>query len=89
MPVAESLCCGTPVVGFKAGAPEQITIDDYSEFVEQGDVDALEAAIRCWLKKSISKEKIASEAKGKYSAETMVKRFLEVYRRILWTNKRN
>ena len=28
MVVAESLCCGTPVVGFKAGGPEQIAIKE-------------------------------------------------------------
>lgn len=36
MVCAESLCSGTPVVGFKAGAPEQISIQQYSEFVEYG-----------------------------------------------------
>src|SRR5690606_32654348 len=34
MIVAESLSCGTPVVGYKAGGPESITIEKYSEFVE-------------------------------------------------------
>lgn len=33
MVTAESLCCGTPVVGFKAGAPETIAIPECSEFV--------------------------------------------------------
>lgn len=84
MPVAESLCCGTPVVGFKAGAPEQIAIDEYSEFVEQGNIDELESAIRNWIKKYISEDEIASAAKEKYSAETMIRKFLEVYGRILW-----
>lgn len=41
MVTAESLCCGTPVVGFKAGAPEEITIPEYSAFVEQENVDGL------------------------------------------------
>ena len=39
MVTAESLCCGTPVVGFKAGAPEQIAIKEFSEFVEYGDLN--------------------------------------------------
>ena len=34
MVCAESLSCGTPIVGFKAGAPEQISLSDYSNFVE-------------------------------------------------------
>ena len=41
MVTAESLCCGTPIVGFKAGGPESIAIPTYSEFVDQGDLDAL------------------------------------------------
>lgn len=41
MVTAESLCCGTPVVGFKAGAPEQIAIKEFSEFVEYGDLNSL------------------------------------------------
>lgn len=40
MITAESLCCGTPIVGFKAGGPESIAIPDYSSFVEYGDMDA-------------------------------------------------
>ncbi len=34
MVTAESLCCGTPVVGFTAGGPESIAIDAFSNFVE-------------------------------------------------------
>ena len=41
MITAESLCCGTPVVGFKAGAPEMIAISEYSDFVDFGDVESL------------------------------------------------
>jgi len=33
---AESLACGTPVVGFKAGAPETISLQEFSTFVEYG-----------------------------------------------------
>ena len=45
MPVAESLSCGTPAVGFKAGAPERIGLPQYSEFVQYGDVNALQALL--------------------------------------------
>lgn len=43
---AESLCCGTPVVGFRAGGPESIAPPSCCKFVEYGDLDALEPALR-------------------------------------------
>jgi len=51
MVCAESLSCGTPVVGFQAGAPEIISIKRFSEFVPQGDIDALKDVVRNWLSK--------------------------------------
>ena len=47
MVCAESLCSGTPVVGFKAGAPEQISIQQYSEFVEYGKIDEKKISNEC------------------------------------------
>ncbi len=79
---AESLSCGTPVVGFKAGAPEQIALADYSEFVEYGDIDSLEATIRFWMnkKKSIS-ERIVLGASARYSKEVMFANYLALYKK--------
>lgn len=79
MPCAESLCRGTPVVGFKAGAPEQIALSRYSEFVEFGDLDALEAAVRRTLDTRFDPCEIAEAAQRAYSTDTMVQGFLEVY----------
>ena len=85
MPCAESLCCGTPVVGFKAGAPEQISLPEYSAFVEFGDISGLAALIRTWLsREGLDRDTIAADAKRAYSSETMVHAFMEVYRRVLW-----
>jgi glycosyltransferase involved in cell wall biosynthesis len=79
---AESLSCGTPVVGFKAGAPEQIALPEYSEFVEYGDMDALESSIRAWLnKKNFQKEQIADVAGAYYSKEKMYRKYFELYSR--------
>lgn len=84
MVCAESLCCGTPVVGFRAGAPEGIALPDHSCFVEQGDVDALEAAVREWLpRKAEGAAGLAREARVTYAKETMIKRYEEVYRELL------
>lgn len=81
MVCAESLCCGTPVAGFEAGAPEGIALEKYSSFVSPGDLDALEAAVRSWLWESpYEKTQICREAGGRYSKTRMCENYLEVYR---------
>lgn len=85
MPCAESLCCGTPVTGFRAGAPEQISLPEFGSFVEFGDLDALEAQLRFWLNRNdTDRNAVAQAAKKRYSAETMVNDFMNVYGRVLW-----
>ena len=82
MVTAESLCCGTPVVGFKAGAPEMITIDKYSSFVDQGDLDALERELRGWLQ-GMRPRQLAVDACEKYAKEIMCQHYSKVYHDIL------
>ena len=79
MPVAESLCCGTPVVGFKAGAPEQIALREYSAFVEYGDTDALYVAMQQMLCRSFDRERIAENAAERYGSENMVAEYVRLY----------
>ena len=84
MVCAESLCCGTPVVGFKAGAPETISLSDYSEFVEYGNVEGLQTAIEKWLcETDINKQKISKEAIPVYASEKMVEGYCAVYRQMV------
>lgn len=45
MTCAEALSCGTPVVGFKCGAPETVFKGAYVKFVEYGDLLGLMLAI--------------------------------------------
>ena len=80
MTVAESLCCGTPVVGYKAGGPESITLHEYSEFVTYSDVDALEKSILNWVEKPIEKKVLASIAEAKYSIEAMTSGYINQYK---------
>lgn len=80
MPCAESMCCGTPVVGFEAGAPEQIALKDYSGFAPFGDVDALEKLARSWMQREdIQRTVLAAEAKIAYGARSMVQSLMELY----------
>lgn len=83
MVTAESLCCGTPVVGFKAGGPESIAIKDASCFVEHGDVDKLAKAIREMSSISIDRSLISKQARDKYCSQTMAKSYLSVYDSLL------
>ena len=86
MPCAESLCCGTPVVGFKAGAPEQISLAEYSEFAEFGEIDQLEKLVRKWLSRTdLDTQIIAAKAAEKYSSQTMVRKYIDVYGRMIWS----
>jgi len=82
MVTAESLCCGTPVVGFEAGAPEMITIPEFSAFSEWPDMDRLEKNVRHMLCAGLSREQIADAAAKKYSKETMCENYVEIYRGI-------
>lgn len=79
MVTAESLCCGTPVVGFKAGAPETIALPEYSEFVDYGDVGALKSGIDHLIKREINKSVLSDLACEKYNAEKMFYNYFQYY----------
>ncbi len=79
MVTAESLCCGTPVVGFKAGAPETIAIPKYSRFVDYGDIYKLNSSVVEMLNQHLDKISISHEASMKYDAENMYKSYLNYY----------
>ena len=76
---AESLCCGTPVAGFEAGAPEMITIPEFSRFCTWPDMDALEENVRSLLDMSFDRGQIAEAAASKYSKDTMCEEYIQTY----------
>ena len=81
MTCAEALCCGTPVVGFKSGAPETIAIPEYSKFVEYGELDQLEEAVKQFLSKKTTENVkiIVEKAREKYSSQIMLKNYIALY----------
>lgn len=83
MITAESLCCGTPVVGFKAGGPESITLENYSFFANYGDLESLKDYLLTALSKKYVREDIAKEAHKKYAKEVMAQGYLELYKNLL------
>ncbi len=80
MVCAESFCCGTPVVGFQAGAPEQISLPEYSKFVAYGDEQALYATVKDFLSKDFSKQEIQKKAEKKYAKSAMTNGYIAVYK---------
>lgn len=86
MVTAESLCCGTPVVGFKAGGPETIALPSYSRFVEYGNIDALTNATTDILNSCFDAEQIALEAQQCYSRERMTNHYISIYKELMNEN---
>lgn len=80
MVCAESLCCGTPVVGFKAGAPEVISIPQYSTFVTYNEVEELVDAINGMLTLNLDRSEIEDKARKEYSNITMCDKYMHLYR---------
>ena len=75
MACAEALCCGTPIVGFKCGAPETVFSEPYAKFVEYGDIIKLIHELRIKLVQGEVGKKIYS----KYSDEKMLDGYIKVY----------
>ncbi|MCD4533750.1 glycosyltransferase [Nocardioides sp. cx-169] len=81
MVTAESLACGTPVIGYRAGGPEQIALPDHSTFVAQGDLPALAAAVELSTQSTeLEREAMSLRARDKYSNRRMTTEYLQIYR---------
>ena len=87
MVAAESLSCGTPVVGFEAGGPEAISLPEYSAFVPYGDLDRLLESTEGFLEKSFSKDEISCAARVAYAKESMTEGYMTVYEKLLRGNE--
>ena len=82
MVTAESLCCGTPVVGFKAGGPEQIAIKKYSKFTDHGNIEELVNAVL----EAVTDDKngdIFNLAKITYATDKMIQNYVICYKKLV------
>lgn len=82
MVCAESLACGTPIVGFDAGAPKEVAPDGYGIFVPYGNVDRLEEAVQSVFNGSISvksKRECVEFCKERYNKSLMFRSYLDIY----------
>ena len=86
MVTAESLACGTPVLGFDSGAPKTVAPPGYGNFVTYGDINALKSELYK-LKKGESPYKSSIEcqefASKMYAKEVMVSNYEKIYRKLL------
>ena len=80
---AESLCCGTPVVGFKAGGPETISIKEFSSFVEYADIAAIKSEMQRIISLQLDHKIVSERSIPVYDCNTMGKEMLDVYNMIL------
>lgn len=78
MVAAESLSCGTPVVGFKAGGLETISVKEHSYFAEYADMNDLTLGIHRMLEAG----KVELLIKD-YSREKMTCDYLNIYERLI------
>ncbi len=85
MVCAESLACGTPIVGFKAGGPESVFVGDYAKFVEYDDIKMLENAIEDTLKNPPTID--SNEICVRFSSERMAERYRECYQKTINRNQ--
>ena len=86
LPVAESLCCGTPIVGFKCGGPESFAPKEYSQFYEYGDVDSVVDYIRSKKYLSLDKKEISKICIKQFDNKTMITQYIDFFKEVVNNN---
>lgn len=87
MVCAESLACGTPVIGFDSGAPTEVAPPGFGAFVPYPDLDALAALLARLRSGDIelnSSEQCVELARSRYSKKAMVKAYETIYRDVIY-----
>jgi putative colanic acid biosynthesis glycosyltransferase len=83
MVTAESLACGTPVIGFDAMAPKEVAPEGYGHFVEHGNIQGLHRLLDRVLNQDLilkSAAECVAFARTRYSKSAMVHSYEQLYR---------
>lgn len=83
---AESLACGTPVIGFDSGAPREVASPGFGEFVPYADLEALESLlfrVKTGEPSLMSPTECEQFARARYSKGSMVKAYESIYRQLI------
>ncbi|QHS59642.1 glycosyltransferase family 4 protein [Chitinophaga agri] len=78
--VAEAMLCGTPVIAFERGSMKELITDAETGFLVQTTEEAVIAVKKA---ESIRRNDCREHALSRFSQETMVSRYIDVYERIL------
>lgn len=82
----EALCCGTPIAGFKCGAPEEIFDKPYARFVEYGDVSALDKIIKIQFNSDKNDVKLYGK---NFSIEKTLEQYYQLYKEVVIDSEGN
>jgi glycosyltransferase involved in cell wall biosynthesis len=80
--IAEALKNGLPVIASKVGAIPEVMHSDQWGWVVENTEDAFVNALLLWNENPLDKAKIYSENADRFTPETVVKSFMEVYKTI-------
>lgn len=89
--IAEALIAGLPVVATACGGPNGLISRDNGILVEKGSEKALYDGISRMLENygSYDREKISLQAKERFSRDSVTKKYLDVYEKILMKTSKN
>lgn len=80
--MAESMACGTPVIGFARGSVPEVVRDGLSGYVVH-DVDGAVSAVSKLA--ALSRESVRRDAEDRFAADVIVSEYVRVYERLLDT----
>lgn len=78
--VAEAMICGTPVIAFNRGSMPELINDGISGFLVRDTDEAIEVANDI---KNINRHHVREWALSKFSLDSMVSKYIEIYKTIL------
>jgi len=83
--IAESLCCGVPVISSSVGGVPEMVDESNGILVPSGDENALYNAMESMILnyKKYDRKKISETAQAKYNPDVVGRQIVEVYEKIL------